>query len=231
MKRFIKWVRSIPAWYLLLPLVFVGLSSGGKWLLALIKPRGSTVPDTYVDGPVLDPTEAKKHRDAIDKQADREHRAVTNEYKRRRKSWIDKFRRKKTALAWLALALIQSCGGAKPLPTEPDPGGFTDSKVNPVDALAEACNPEPNRPMVCCPDETFEKAGLDMIAKLERLAHCEIDLKRVDALRLIDLAELRGQLNEARRKLASPWRSPWLWGAVGIVAGAALVVTATLSAQ
>lgn len=51
---------------------------------------------------------------------------------------------------------------------------------------------------------------------------CGIELEKCNDLADVDCALWAGKVSDCEARLASPWRSPWLWGGVGLLLGTGL---------
>jgi hypothetical protein len=119
------------------------------------------------------------------------------------------------ALALALSAFILAGCPAKPVST-PQRGALD---IHPWAGIADHCQRTEDR--VCCGAPYFKaehslsiehfSAALDFSRRWE-LCEDRRDLAR-------DSADSR--IADCRMKLNSPWRSPWLWGVIGIVAGIA----------
>ncbi len=244
MKSFFKklWakVTGIRGWWLILPVVLLGLwwilRSTGRGLVGLprVLPRGagSPSPPVVTDGPSLSPKEAHANIVATEKKAKKKHKVIREKWKEKRKAWIKKFKvNAPRAILWFLISSLAAGCGAGRKNGDPDimtqPTGPAD---NPVDLLGENCKPATDgRILVECNPQAFMKAGLDMMTVIEALEHCEVNLDKINTIGIINVMEIRGHYQRCKTKLDSPWRSPWLWGIVGAAVGAA--AAAVLSAN
>jgi hypothetical protein len=75
---------------------------------------------------------------------------------------------------------------------------------------------------VICPRPIFKQQLYKIVDLWELAATCQIDLRECYDLKTIEKTALSSQIFELQEKLTSPWRSPWLWLGVGLLAGAGL---------
>lgn len=226
--RLWTWIKGVRAWWLVVPVVAAVIVRGLGRLFR--KPA----PTLEADGPTLTPDAARANREATEARARDDHKAVTVEFTARRRRWFDKFLRgrngngSKILIFCAAVAgILGSCGAPTQAVALPDPGA-----TDPVAQLAEACEPADDDPdLVTCRRDAFVAAGVSMLEALEALAHCRIDMDRAGALGAIDVAAERHRRIAAESALASPWRSPWLWGLIGLATGAATVTAVTLGVK
>ena len=103
-------------------------------------------------------------------------------------------------------------------PIKPD--AQQEPKIRPWQTLIDHCKVEPDT--VCCPPDVMQDAVNGTIDLWS--LNLELNQKLITCKEIydIDQAALDGQLWACKHDLSSPWRSPILWGVIGVVAGAAL---------
>jgi hypothetical protein len=88
--------------------------------------------------------------------------------------------------------------------------------------MMKCCHVDPVEVTVVCPTEDFRKAMKSCVSIWEEKGRCENRLVEAIKLGLVDKQVLEAQVYDLQMKLDSPWRSPYLWGIIGVCAGAAL---------
>lgn len=89
----------------------------------------------------------------------------------------------------------------------------------PWENLQTACKIDHDKKIVICDQEAFWYAGRGCISAYEQLAICKTDLEKANKISNVNLAQCQGELWDCNQKLSSPWRSPWLWGGLGLLIG------------
>lgn len=88
--------------------------------------------------------------------------------------------------------------------------------------LSEHCNQTGG--MVCCETDPFIRAGEMSLGLAQGLEQCGALVTQCVDLSGVNSMEMQSEKNELIKKLNSPWRSPWLWGAIGIAVGGVIGV-------
>jgi len=73
--------------------------------------------------------------------------------------------------------------------------------------------------LVTCDKGPFRAALRGCIETGRSLEHRTAQLVACRSMTAVDRAECMGALEACQQKLADPWRSPWLWGVVGLAVG------------
>jgi len=88
--------------------------------------------------------------------------------------------------------------------------------------LEEACSVDATGSQVCCNRAPFLAAAQGAVDVWEAATACRARLNECRSHATTDHDVCLTQRAELQRRLDDPWRSPWLWGVLGLVAGAAL---------
>jgi hypothetical protein len=123
-----------------------------------------------------------------------------------------------TRLVILAcLSLLASSCRLGPL-REPQPSDLP----RPWLVLEEACTLDATGSQVCCGRDAFLAAAQGSVDVWEDATRCRARLTECRSHASTDHDVCLTQRAELQAKLDDPWRSPWLWGVIGLVAGGVL---------
>lgn len=111
------------------------------------------------------------------------------------------------------------------------PARVSEVTLKPWEKLRESCELDKINYLVTCPGDVFVTAGLDCINLARRLEHCKEDLSFTLKSDDISRSESRGLLIDCQNKLRSPWRSPYLWAAIGLCVGGVIGVGVSLGTK
>ena len=89
--------------------------------------------------------------------------------------------------------------------------------------VMDACETQPDGSARCQID-ALKRAMLQQTDERAALETCAVDLVACERVAGIDCALNASMLSECNAKLDDAWRSPWIWGAVGLLVGGALGV-------
>lgn len=114
--------------------------------------------------------------------------------------------------------------------------GLATSSETPWASLESGCETAwdsdlKQRVVVRCDRDAFLLGLTGCVRQGGDLAECEARLAACDAVAGIDRDVQRGQLAECEARLASPWRSIWLPGLLGVAAGAVLTAVVVGAAR
>lgn len=104
------------------------------------------------------------------------------------------------------------------------PGGRSgDSLPQPWLELKTACSTSADGSQVCCGRDAFLESAQGAVDLWENATVCRARLNECRSHATTDNDVCLTQRAELQAKLDDPWRSPWLWGIIGLVAGGVLV--------
>uniref|UniRef100_A0A6H1ZRP3 Lipoprotein n=1 Tax=viral metagenome TaxID=1070528 RepID=A0A6H1ZRP3_9ZZZZ len=89
--------------------------------------------------------------------------------------------------------------------------------------LEEACTLSPDGSQVCCHQAPFLAAAQGSVDTWTAATACRARLAECRAHGAVDESVCLTQRVELQARLDDPWRSPWLWAIIGVLAGGALV--------
>jgi hypothetical protein len=95
--------------------------------------------------------------------------------------------------------------------------------------LDEACTVDASGSQVCCGRDAFLNAAQGAVDVWESATVCRARLTECRSHASTDHDVCLTQRAELQAKLDDPWRSPWLWGVIGLVAGGVLATGVILA--
>jgi len=117
----------------------------------------------------------------------------------------------------LLLASFAACRtGPASVPTAPE--------IPPWLAVDEHCDSDRVSDAETCGRGYFKTESRRCVEHFRAARHFSGDLVACQAERALDGDVAASRLADCDDKLKSPWRSPWLWGAIGLVLGGAIGV-------
>ena len=119
----------------------------------------------------------------------------------------------------LFLALQTCCASVSNAPTRDNSLEPSEALEKPWELAMQTCHVNTIAMTVDCPTEDFRKIMKSTVSLWEQLQKTENRLDSAVKLGLVDKAELEAKVFDLDLKLHSPWRSPYLWAAIGLAVG------------
>ena len=123
------------------------------------------------------------------------------------------------------------CAGVTSVPSRANNETPPEALKKPWKHAMETCHVDPVAVTVVCPAEDFSKVMKSCVSLWERLGKTENRLTEAIRLGLVDKQVLEARAYELQSKLDSPWRSPYLWTAIGLCVGGVIGVGVSLGTR
>jgi len=127
------------------------------------------------------------------------------------------------ALVFLFAAWFAACSSTRPVVVK-------EASPKPWVPL-QRCEPDEETGKTTCETADFADGLLGCVEFGRENEHLRVRLDTLTGHAAVDLAAADEQLQMCEEKLASPWRSWWLWLIVGLAGGAAIGAGASIGAR